>query len=57
MNKINKNIAATLDLNKSLDNFVAAIAPALELSDVAQWDGRAIKQREEQIRVAALVLA
>lgn len=57
MNQTTKNIPATLDLNKSLENFVAAIAPALSLTNVTEWDGRTIKQREEQIRVAALVLA
>lgn len=29
----------------------------MSLANVAEWDGRTIKQREEQIRVAALVLA
>jgi len=57
MNKTNKNIPATLDLNKSLSNFVTAITPALSLTNVAEWDGRTLKQREEQIRVAALILA
>lgn len=57
MNKTNKNIPATLNLNKSLSDFQAAIAPALDLANVTAWDGRTIKQREEQIRVAALVLA
>lgn len=57
MNKTNKNIPATLNLNKSLENFVAALAPTLELSNVAEWDGRTIKQREEKIKVAALILA
>jgi hypothetical protein len=57
INKTNKNIPATLDLNKSLSEFTAALAPAFSLANVAEWDGRTIKQREEQIRVAALVLA
>ncbi len=57
MNKTTKNIPATLDLNKSLSDFEAALAPALSLANVAEWDGRTIKEREEQIRVAALVLA
>ncbi len=29
----------------------------MSLANVAEWDGRTIKEREEQIRVAALVLA
>lgn len=57
MNKTNKNIPATLDLNKSLENFVAAITAASELTNVAEWDGRTLKQREEKIREAALILA
>jgi len=57
MNKTTKNIPATLDLNKSLSEFAAALAPALSLANVAEWDGRIIKERAEQIRVAALVLA
>lgn len=57
INKTNKNIPATLDLNKSLSEFTVANAPVLSLANVAEWDGRTIKQREEQIRVAALVLA
>ena len=57
MNQTTKNIPATLDLNKSLSDFEAAIAPALSLANVASWDGRTIKEREEKIRVAALVLA
>lgn len=57
MNKTTKNIPATLDLNKSLSDFEAAIAPALSLNNVAEWDGRTIKQREAEIREAALLLA
>lgn len=57
MNQTTKNIPATLDLNKSLENFVAAITAALELTNVAEWDGRILKQREEKIREAALILA
>jgi len=40
MNKTTKNIPATLDLNKSLSEFAAALAPALSLANVAEWDGR-----------------
>lgn len=57
MNQTTKNIPAILDLNKSLSNFEAAVAPALSLTNVAEWDGRSIKQREEQIRSSALILA
>lgn len=57
INKTTKNIPATRDLNKSLSDFEAAIAPALSLDNVAQWDGRTLKQREAKIRSAALLLA
>ena len=57
MNQTTKNIPATLDLNKSLSDFEAAIAPALSLNNVAEWDGRTIKHREAEIREAALLLA
>lgn len=55
MNKTNKNIPATLDFNKSLENFVTTITPVLELTNVAEWDGQTLKQREELLKVAALV--
>lgn len=57
MNQTTKNIPATLDLNKSLSDFEAAIAPALSLNNVAEWDGRTIKHIEAEIRSAALLLA
>ena len=45
------------ELNKSLENFALTITSALELTNVDEWDGRTLKKREEQIRVAALILA
>lgn len=57
MNKTNKNIPATLDLNKSLENFEFTITSALELTNIAEWDGRTLKHTEEKIREAALILA
>ena len=54
MNQTTKNIPATLDLKKSLSDFEAAIAPALALDNVEEWDGRTVKHREAVIRSAAL---
>lgn len=54
---MNNNIPATLDLAQSLQNFEKTIAEALALGDIQEWDGRTLKQREEQIRQAALILA
>ncbi|MCC5618204.1 ISLre2 family transposase, partial [Nostoc sp. CHAB 5836] len=52
-----KNIDATLDLAKSLKDFEESVIKLLELTNVSVWDGRVVKEREEKIRVAALVLA
>jgi len=52
-----KNIYANLDLTKSLSDFQENVTKLLELADVREWDGRVIKEREEKIRDAALVLA
>lgn len=53
----NSNIPATLDLAKSLKTFEESITQALVLTNVSQWDGRTIKDREQKIRQAALILA
>lgn len=53
----NSNIPANLDLAQSLETFEETIAEVLVLGDVREWDGRTLKQREEQIRQAALILA
>jgi len=53
----NSNIPATLDLTQALQIFQEAIALAMALGDVSQWDGRTLKQREQLIRQAALILA
>ncbi|MCC5617861.1 ISLre2 family transposase, partial [Nostoc sp. CHAB 5836] len=52
-----KNIDATLDLAKSLKDFEESVIKLLELTNVSVWDGRVFKEREQKIRVAALVLA
>ena len=53
MNKI----YATLDLNKSLKKFKENVTKILELTDVENWDGVNIKEKEEKIRNIALILA
>ncbi|MEM6404110.1 MAG: ISLre2 family transposase [Cyanobacteria bacterium P01_D01_bin.116] len=53
MNKI----YATLDLNKSVEEFKDNVTKILELTDVENWDGVKIKNKEEEIRNIALVLA
>ena len=54
---LNSNIPANLDLAQSQKIFEETVALALELGDVSQWDGRILKEREQQIRQAALILA
>ncbi len=54
---MNKNIPATLDLAQSIQTFEKTIAEALVFSKIQEWDGRILKQREQQIRQAALILA
>ena len=53
MNKI----YATLDLNKSLEEFKENVTKILELTDIENWDGINIKEKEEKIRNIALILA
>ncbi|MBO3457975.1 ISLre2 family transposase [Aetokthonos hydrillicola Thurmond2011] len=52
-----KNIYANLDIIKSLFDFQENVTKLLEITDVREWDGRVIKEREEKIRDAALILA
>lgn len=54
---MNSNIPATLDLAQSLQTFEKTVVKALALGDVREWDGRTVKQKEQQIRQAALILA
>lgn len=42
---------------KSLKTFEESITQALVLTDVTQWDGRTLCDREQKIRQAALILA
>ena len=54
---MNSNIPANLDLAASLQTFQGTIAEVLVFGDVSKWDGRTLKEREQQIRQAALILA
>ncbi len=53
----NNTISATLDLTQSLKSFEKTIAAEMSLSEVSGWDGRTIREREQKIRQAALILA
>ena len=52
----NKNFA-NFNLKQSLEDFQVTIAELLKLNNVNQWDGTIIKDREEKIREASLILA
>lgn len=54
---MNSNIPANLDLAESQKTFEETVVSALALGDVSQWDGRELRDREQQIRQAALILA
>lgn len=55
--KSNNTIPATLDLTQSLETFREKIIKELSLENISQWDGRNIREREQKIRQAGLVLA
>ncbi len=50
-------IFANFNLNQSLKDFQVNVTELLQLNNVAQWNGITIKEREEKIREAALILA
>lgn len=52
-----KYIDANFNLNLSLLDFQEHITKLLDLTNIEEWDGEVIKEREEKIRQAALVLA
>ena len=54
---MNKKNFATLDFNKSLKDFKDNVTKILELTDIENWDGIKIKEKEEEIRNSALILA
>ncbi|MGK7935626.1 MAG: ISLre2 family transposase [Xenococcaceae cyanobacterium] len=54
---MNQKILANLNLNQSLEEFQVGISKLLKLERVTEWTGITIKEREEKIREAALILA
>ena len=52
-----KNISATLDLNKSVKSFHSQVTKLLEFTNITEWDGTKLREREEEIREQAMVLA
>ncbi len=54
---IEKNIYANLSLTDSISEFQDDVKKLLDLTKIEEWDGRTVKEREEKIREAALVLA
>ena len=54
---MNKKTFATLDFNKSLKDFKDNVTKILELTDIENWDAVKIKEKEEEIRNSALILA
>ena len=50
-------IFANFNLNQSLKDFQVNVTELLALNNVTEWDGTVIKEREEKIREAALILA
>lgn len=56
-----KNISATLDLNKSVKSFHLQVTKLLEFTNITEWNGKKLREREEEIReqlnlVAALMI-
>ena len=52
-----QKLYATLDLSRSLSHFQGIVTELLDLSQLWEWDGQTVKDREAKIREAALVLA
>ncbi|MBD2336262.1 hypothetical protein H6G64_04570 [Calothrix sp. FACHB-156] len=52
-----KSICATLDLSKSLSNFSSEVTKCLELTNITEWNGKILEERERKIRELALILA
>ena len=50
-------ILANCNLNQSLKDFQVNVTELLELNNVTEWSGITLKEREEKIREAALILA
>ena len=54
---MNQNISAHLDLTKSLRVFEETVTQLLSFTELEDWDGKTLKNKEEKIREAALILA
>ncbi len=54
---MNQKNFANFNLNQSIHNFQVNITELLQLNNLAQWNGITLKEREEKIREAALILA
>ncbi|BCL39760.1 hypothetical protein NSMS1_62070 (plasmid) [Nostoc sp. MS1] len=52
-----KNISATLDLNKSVKSFHLQVTKLLEFTNITEWDGKKLREREKEIREQAMILA
>lgn len=51
------SIYSSFNLNKSLEQFQEKVTKLLELTNISEWDGLVFKEREEEIRESALILA
>ncbi len=54
---MNKQKIANFNLKESLKDFQVDVIELLRLNNVTEWSGTIIKEREEKIREAALILA
>lgn len=52
-----KNISANLNFADSLSDFQEDVTKLLDFKNIEEWSGGIVKEREEKIRQAALVLA
>lgn len=52
-----KNISATLDLNKLVKSFHLQVTKLLEFTNIREWNGEKLREREEEIREQAMILA
>jgi hypothetical protein len=53
----NNTISATLDLAQAVEIFQQTMTKELLVDEVSKWDGRTVRDREQKIRQAALILA
>ena len=54
---MNQQKIANFNLKESLKDFQVDVIELLRLNNVTEWSGTIIKEREEKIREAALILA